>query len=157
MEDVMKIASYICQRYECQFGARIEEMKLHILLYFAQRECMVQTENPLFDAVFYAQSFGPFLPKVHTCYSLNMLSEKLPESAAREYESVFDEVFASLARKSSRSLSNLVHGESSWKKAFAQGGNTPISLDDIRNDANRFRARCFLLNHLDEFRKPAYV
>ena len=38
MEDVVKIASYICQRYEYQFGSRIEEMKLHKLLYFSQRE-----------------------------------------------------------------------------------------------------------------------
>ncbi len=157
MENVTRIASYISLRYENLFGSRIEEMKLHILLYFIQRECVVQTGSPLFDAVFYAHSFGPYLPQVHTCYALDALSEELPEAFIKNYKSVFDEMFVSLACKSSRSLSNLVHGESSWKKAFSQGENTPIFFDDICNDASRFRVRCFLLNHLDEFRKPAYA
>lgn len=47
MEDVIKIASYICKRYEHQFGSRIDEIKLQILLYFTQRECMVQTGPPV--------------------------------------------------------------------------------------------------------------
>lgn len=38
MEDVVKVASYICQRYQREFGKRIDEMKLHKLLYFTQRE-----------------------------------------------------------------------------------------------------------------------
>ena len=41
MIDVIKIASYISQRYEYQYGSRIDEMKLQILLYFMQRECIV--------------------------------------------------------------------------------------------------------------------
>ncbi len=46
MEDVVKIASYISQRYEHQYGTRIDEMKLHKLLYLAQRECLVQLGEP---------------------------------------------------------------------------------------------------------------
>ena len=45
MEDVVKIASYICDRYQKEFGTRIDEMKLHKLLYFTQRECIAQTGN----------------------------------------------------------------------------------------------------------------
>lgn len=37
MEDVVKIASYICQRYEHQYGTRIDEMKRnHLLLHIAR-------------------------------------------------------------------------------------------------------------------------
>ena len=52
MVDVIKIASYISQRYEYQYGARIDEMKLQILLYFMQRESIVRTESPLFESIF---------------------------------------------------------------------------------------------------------
>ena len=31
MEDVVKIASYICLRYRRRFGRKIDEMKLHKL------------------------------------------------------------------------------------------------------------------------------
>ncbi len=58
MIDVHTIASFISQRYSCQYGSRIDEMKLHILLYFMQRECIVQTGNPVFEATFYAHTFG---------------------------------------------------------------------------------------------------
>lgn len=157
MEDVIKIASYICKRYEHQFGSRIDEIKLQILLYFTQRECMVQTGTPLFEDVFCAKTFGPYLPKVHSSYALGALTEKLSDSETLQYQSVFDKVYVPLAHKKTRSLCNLVHGEYSWNKAIGQGENTPINIEDIRKDANRFRVRCFLLNNLEELRKPAYA
>lgn len=157
MENVLKIASYISLRYEYQFGSRIEEMKLQILLYFIQRESIVQTGTPLFDDVFYAKFFGPYLPKVHSYYTLDALTEKWSDVTIHECQSVLDKVFIPLAQKKTRSLCNLVHGESSWKNAIALGENTPVSMDDIVKDANRFRVRCFLLNNLEEFRKPAYA
>lgn len=66
MEDVVKIASYICQRYEHQYGTRIDEMKLHKLLYFTQRECLVQLGEPMFGAKFKAWSISPLQRKVLT-------------------------------------------------------------------------------------------
>ena len=47
MLDVVKVASYISRRYEQTFGVRIDEMKLHKLLYFVQRETLIQTDEPL--------------------------------------------------------------------------------------------------------------
>lgn len=157
MEDVVKIASYISQRYEYQFGVRIDEMKLHILLYFIQRESLVQTGKPLFGSTFYAKSFGPFLPQVHAAYTADVLHGEIPSSSKEEYSSILDNVFKSLALKRPRSLSNLVHGEQSWRCAFAHGEDMPISISDIEKDANRFRTRCFLLDNLNKFRKPAYA
>ncbi len=48
MEKVTDIASYIYQRYQKQFGKCIDEMKLHKLLYFTQRESIIQTDEPIF-------------------------------------------------------------------------------------------------------------
>lgn len=38
MEKLLNVAGYIYQRYEKDFGNEIDEMKLHKLLYFSQRE-----------------------------------------------------------------------------------------------------------------------
>ena len=37
MENVMNVAAWACRRYRKDFGQDIDEMKLHKLLYFAQR------------------------------------------------------------------------------------------------------------------------
>lgn len=68
MIDVIKIASYISQRYEYQYGSRIDEMKLQILLYFIQRECIVRTGSSLFEATFMLihsdHIFRKFMPHI---------------------------------------------------------------------------------------------
>lgn len=45
MLDVVKVASYISRRYEREYGSQIDEMKLHKLLYFAQRESIIQLDQ----------------------------------------------------------------------------------------------------------------
>ena len=47
MEELRQIASYICMRYQKEFGRGIDEMKLHKLLYFVQRESIVQLGAPI--------------------------------------------------------------------------------------------------------------
>ena len=41
MKDMKTVASYICNRYQREFGEKIDEMKLHKLMYFAQRESLI--------------------------------------------------------------------------------------------------------------------
>ena len=157
MVDVHTIASFISLRYEYKYGSRIDEMKLHILLYFMQRECIVQTGSPLFAATFYAHTFGPYLPEVHAAYISNSLHDVLPSNIIEEYKTIFDSVFELLSAKKTRSLSNLIHGEGSWKRAMIQGEGTPMDVQDIKEDATRFRVRRFLLSNLEQFHKPVYV
>lgn len=45
MMGILQVASYIYKRYMNDFGVRIDEMKLHKLLYFTQRECLIQKAN----------------------------------------------------------------------------------------------------------------
>lgn len=45
MMGILQVASYIYKRYMDDFGVRIDEMKLHKLLYFTQRECLIQRVN----------------------------------------------------------------------------------------------------------------
>lgn len=53
MERLLDVASYVYNRYRKEFREEIDEMKLHKLLYFAQRESLIQTGKPLFTEDFY--------------------------------------------------------------------------------------------------------
>ena len=151
MMSVAKIASYICQRYQKEFGERIDEMKLHKLLYFTQRECIVQTGEPIFPEVMYAWKYGPVMPEIRQLYKENRLVDISSEEDAKQYSSVFDVVFMKYAGKDSWSLSRLSHGELSWRNARrgvspTENGQQQICLEDIRKDAERIKQRRWILN-----------
>lgn len=158
MEQVLKVASYICQRYLTIFGHRIDEMKLHKLLYFTQRECIVQKGEPLFDAKFKAWRYGPVVLDIRQHYKDDTLNVGLSDEAVAKYKLVFDKVFEHYARKSSWSLSTLSHGEFSWqnaRKGFLphESCDVDIQVSDIYKDAERIKVRRFLLSQYKDFQK----
>ena len=146
MEDLMNVASYICTRYYEEYGSRIDEMKLHKLLYFAQRESLIQNGEPLFDAVFYGWKYGPIIKEIRLAYKDDMLFSKVPQHVVSSIKSVMDKIFVEYAGKASWSLSRLTHGEFSWKNSRqgipdGENSDNPMKLDDIRVDADRIRER----------------
>ena len=160
MLNVISVASYICCRYKEQYGRDIDEMKLHKLLYFAQRECIVQTSKPLFDDRFEAWRYGPVMVCIRQYFKKGKLCEMPTKECIAEYQSVFDKVFLTFAPKDSWSLSSLTHGEYSWQKA--RKGCAPdehcdayMATEDIAKDADRIRTRRFLLRKYQEFQKSA--
>ena len=48
MNQVINVAQYVYDEYKKITGEVIDEMKLHKLLYFAQRESLAITNKPLF-------------------------------------------------------------------------------------------------------------
>ena len=74
MLDVVKVASYISRRYEREYGSQIDEMKLHKLLYFAQRESLIQLDQPLFAESFQAWKYGPVLVQIRSLYKHGEIS-----------------------------------------------------------------------------------
>lgn len=151
MEKLREVASYICMRYQKDYGKRIDEMKLHKLLYFAQRECLVQLCTPLFPEKFQAWKYGPVLVSVRHLYKEELLDTPLTEKTVRKYAEVFEKVFSQYAVKDSWSLSALTHGEYSWKHArqgVPDGENctNEMDIDDIRVDAQRIKTRRFMLS-----------
>lgn len=146
MEDLMNVTSYICTRYYEEYGSRIDEMKLHKLLYFTQRESLIQNGEPLFDAVFYGWKYGPIIKEIRLAYKDDMLFSKVPQHVVSSIKSVMDKIFAEYAGKDSWSLSRLTHGEFSWKNSRqgipdGENSDNPMKLDDIRVDADRIRER----------------
>lgn len=153
MEELMNVASYICNRYSQKYEKKIDEMKLHKLLYFAQRESLIQNRAPLFDAVFYGWKFGPILKEIRLAYRDDLFYDSIPQAVASRICSIMNKVFEEYAGKDSWSLSRLTHGELSWKnsrRGISDGENSdnPMSLDDMRIDADRIRKRREMLMQL---------
>lgn len=157
MLDVVKVASYISRRYEREYGSQIDEMKLHKLLYFAQRESIIQLDQPLFADSFQAWKYGPVLVQIRSLYKQGKLTERLTSEEIATYQTVFDKVFEQYAPKDAWSLSSVTHGEISWQKArvgipAGENSDTLIALDDIRKDAHHIKLRRYYLSHLQPTR-----
>ena len=149
MHDMKTAASYLCGRYEEAYGQKIDEMKLHKLMYFAQRESLIRTGEPLFDAEFQGWRFGPVLPALREVYRANDFAP-LEELELGEDRAALDAVFDEYAETDSWNLSLLSHGEICWKRsrkgiAPHESSSNPIPLEDIRADADRMQKRRALL------------
>lgn len=146
MANMLTVAAYICSRYEETYGKKIDEMKLHKLMYFAQRESLIQSDKPLFRGTFYGWKYGPILKDIRAAYQDPTQFPKVSEKTAEELKSVMDVIFRDYAEKDSMSLSRLTHGEISWKSsrkgiAPAENSDNPMKLADIRLDAQRIKTR----------------
>jgi uncharacterized phage-associated protein len=146
METVDKVAAYVVRHYSDVFGEPIDEMKLHKLLYFAQRESYVLNGHALFDGTFVAGQYGPVVISIRTHFKNNDWPESPSEEWVEENKPVLDRVFNYYAKKSSWSLSSLTHGEISWKNARDRGGEgdhtyQPLTEADIRMDAYKIQLR----------------
>lgn len=144
MEDMRNVAGYIAIRYKKEYKTNIDEMKLHKLMYFAQRESYVLFDQPLFNGVFYGWKYGPILKEVRKFFKENTLT--FNGSLSQECRQIMDRIFERYAGKSSWSLSRLTHGELSWKNSRVgiedeKNSDNPISNDDIIKDAARIKAR----------------
>ena len=146
MENLMSVASYVFNRYQETMGEKIDEMKLHKLLYFAQRESIIQRNEPLFAEVFYGWKFGPILKEIRNAYREDAFLKVVDEEIVSRIKDIMDKVFQEYANKDSWSLSRLTHGEISWKnsrKDIPDGANSdnPMCLEDIIKDAERIKQR----------------
>ena len=155
MVNVVSIASYISERYRKEFGERNDEMNLHKLLYLTQRECLIQTGEPMFEATFHAWKYGPVLPEIRQMYKADALNSELPMEQEEQYKGVLDYVFAEYAHKRSFVLILITHGDYSWTHAREGYGkyddsDVPMSMEDIRRDAAYYKQRRIMLDVLEK-------
>lgn len=146
MEKLMDVASYIFNRYYETKGECIDEMKLHKMLYFAQRESLIQHREPLFAETFYGWKFGPILKEIRNAYKENDFLKTICGEVVDRIKSIMDKIFEEYADKDSWSLSRLTHGEIAWKisrKGIPDNANSdnPVDIKDIAMDAERVRRR----------------
>jgi uncharacterized phage-associated protein len=152
MKDMKTVASYICNRYQREFGEKIDEMKLHKLMYFAQRESLITTDAPLFDAEIQGWRLGPVVPQLREFYKAGEFAPVTDEELGED-KAALDAIFAEYAGSDSWNLSRLSHGEICWKisrKGVApnESSKVTIPVSDIRLDAARMQERRKMLDKM---------
>lgn len=144
MERIIDVAQYIILRYKQVSNCDIDEMKLHKLLYFCQREALAITGEPMFADELLAWKYGPVSKEVRMYFNpLGLCRDDINEvSAGAEY--IINNVVSQYGTYSSWWLSEMSHNELSWQNA-RRGlsanafGNNVISIEDIRKDAEKVR------------------
>ena len=153
MENVMSVAAYLTEQYSSRYSSPIDEMKLHKLLYFAQRESFVQNDCPLFDATFYGWKYGPVLKDIRAAYSCGAFDFSQGSNISEQAKTIVNKVLDEYAARDSWSLSRLTHGEISWKNSregvpTEANSDYPMKNQDIQTDAQRIAARRKILTEL---------
>lgn len=145
MENIISVARYICNEYKKISGKKIDEMKLHKLLYLAQRESLAITGEPLFPEEFQGWKFGPVNLEVREHYkkskgNITKKCNRLSLESAYIVKNIIQQYGAYEPWK----LSELSHNEISWNNSRigipeGENGDKIIKLEDIRKDAEKIR------------------
>lgn len=157
MERAINVANYICEEYQKISGEAIDEMKLHKLLYFSQRESIAITGEPLFNDEFEGWRFGPVCVAVRNAFyqgeMLGCVLEPISESSAY----IVKNIILQYGELASWKLSKISHEEISWinsRKGLGpcDNGDIPLKLDDIVKDAEKVRPYDSIWDmYIDEF------
>lgn len=147
MDKLLSCAKYLFEKYKQDSGGIMDEMKMHKLMYFAQRENLLSYGVPLFQGQFYAWKYGPVLKEIRREYQsgscfLNANCALLSNNDII----VLNRVYNYYSRRDSWSLSRLTHGEFSWQNARLalvsdETSDCPIKDEDIVADAKRIGER----------------
>ena len=145
MENTMGVARALDNLYYEKNGKHMDEMRMHKLMYFAQRESLMYNKEPLFDATFYGWKYGPVLKEVRNQFKKDLNLEeltKIKDSVSDNTKKILESVFDRYGSLSSWKLSALSHEEFSWKMArsglnYEDNGNVPLSLNAMKVDAQR--------------------
>lgn len=146
MERIINVAQYIFRAYKEMASTPIDEMKLHKLLYFTQRESFAITGTPMFEEPFEGWKYGPVSRIVRNCYTEDGLydSESAIGDISPENAYIAKNVLLQYGIYESWKLSELSHKELSWRNARKglspeENGARILALDDIREDAEKVR------------------
>ena len=164
MPKLKQLARYLVYSYENHTAARFgdNELKLQMLLYFAQRDCLALVGEPLLEESFEGWEEGPVLPELHFFFEEGYDPfEPLEMKKLTEREQfILDRVVFAYGQYEGWYLADLACREASWRKSrtgVAPESAEPklLELADIREDAKKVRLYdtvfAVYLDELDDF------
>ncbi|MBR6861194.1 MAG: DUF4065 domain-containing protein [Acidaminococcaceae bacterium] len=143
MDRVIDVAAYITRKYKSVSHEVLDEMKLHKLLYFTQREAFAIIGRPAFDGIFEGWKYGPVCREVRIVYyNGDIIADT--HDISEEIKYIADNVIYEYGSMASWKLSDISHDDQSWKNARKglapdEMGTTPIKNEDIIEDAKKIR------------------
>lgn len=138
-ERTFGVAQYLDSLYMQEHdGEHIDELRLHKLMYFAQKQCLKERKTALFGGLIEGWRFGPVVVPVHGALKENRLYKKTYEISDGA-KKLLDQIYAKYKDISSMELNNLSHEEFSWMKSRdgkkpEDSSNAVISVADIDVD-----------------------
>ncbi len=142
MAQTLAVAKFLNGLHEKKHGFAMDQMKMHKMMYFSQRESLMISGTPLFDDDFEAWKFGPVLVCVRGEYSTGNMFHGSYEELTDEEQKLVNSVFERYDGYDAWQLSTLSHAELSWmqaRKGLAAGdaGKEKMSLSAMKVDATR--------------------
>ena len=144
MSSSLAFEKALYDKYNNLFRNRMDEMKMHKLMYFTQRESLMLYGTPAFNEDFYGWRYGPVLKSVRNQFRLDPDNpyKLVKDSLSDSEESLVEDVLHRYGSYSSWRLSELSHAEYSWKrsrrglKSF-ENGDVKLDLRAMKVDATK--------------------
>ena len=147
MDRALSVASYLYAEYLKKVSSDMSEMRMHKLMYFLQRESLIELGTVLFDEPFHGWKFGPVLKSVRSAYmeakQKNMpLFFQVDNDVSKEAKKLVGTILERYGGMSAWKLSALSHDEFSWilsRKGLKpdETGDVELSLNAMKCDALR--------------------
>ena len=139
-ENSLVVAKAMYNMYGEKFHSSMDEMKMHKLMYFTQKESLMYDRDTLFDEAFYGWRFGPVLKSVRSEYKSGHPFADVKGEASPRAKELMESVLDRSGAESSWNLSSLSHDDLSWKLArkgldAADNGNVPLTVNAMMLDA----------------------
>lgn len=144
MENVLDVAQFIYDEYQRETGDKIDEMKLHKLLYFAQRLSLAMTDNLLFKENMEGWVYGPVSVETRARYTADQGINYDTKKISAKSQEIIRNIIAEYGQYESWRLKNLSHEDISWKNSriglsSTSYGFRDLKVEDIREDAKKVR------------------
>ena len=141
MEKIVDVAKYLSKKYFSEKSELIDEMKLHKMTFFIQKESFSKYGKAMFEEDFEGWKLGP------VCRVIRKDFEKIQKfrgkvSLEKENAEIVDFIFKKYKDMNSYELSHLTHLEYSWIKSRigiekGENGDVVIAKEDILIDAKK--------------------
>lgn len=140
--EALAVAKELYNQYYTKFHSKMDEMKMHKLMYFTQREALMYDRLPLFNEAFQGWKYGPVLMSVRNEYKKDTPFSDVSENVSPHVKELVTSVLERYGTMSSWKLSEMSHGELSWKRSRRglntnENGNKELELSAMRVDAAR--------------------
>lgn len=137
-EKVKDVAQFLCKEYQKEFNKPLDELKLHSLLYLAQKYYATEEKSLLFLEEMHGWKFGPVCKDVRKAYKNGEVLGAKPERLAREHKEVLARLVSTFGQISSWKLSDQISSDNAYAKSrngLLRGatGDSIIDVNDFEN------------------------
>lgn len=140
MQDSKSVGKTLYDMHLSRYGQCVDEMKMHKLMYYAQKESLISTDNLLFDEKFYGWRYGPVLMSVRNEYKKTTPYFNVEPTNDDYTKNILQKTLDEYGYRDGWSLSRISHDEISWKHARRglspkDNGNNELQENFMRVDA----------------------